>query len=107
MKKDRDYLILGPQTETGQACVRHLPDHSLRVGVLRAVKDGENVAGHGGELVMIKPAEDGTYDVESFHNSSEEGSDETQAHGPAQVATDEYRMGWDRIFGAKSTVGAA
>jgi len=57
----------------------------------------------GAELVMIQPADDGTYDVTSVYG----GSPEEASSGPAQVATEEYRSGWDRIFGSKEVVAEA
>ncbi len=37
------------------------------------------------------------------------GADERAARdkGPAQVATDEYRKGWDNVFGIRQPIGEA
>jgi hypothetical protein len=102
MKTNRDFIVLGPETPHGQACIRHRPDESIHVGVLRSVKEGVPIVA-GAELVKVRPAGDGTYDVTSIYG----GSSEESSNGPAQVATDEYRDGWDRVFGSKGTVAQA
>lgn len=95
-------MVLGPQVgERTQACIRHRPNHRLDAGFVRTLRDGEHIGGH--EVVVLNPAGDGTYDVTSMGQAGEMAA---EGSGPAQVATDEYRDGWDRIFG-KGPIGEA
>jgi hypothetical protein len=65
----------------------------IEAGVVRPMKEGQPITG---ELVTLKPtAEDARLcDVEVHHDAR------PKTHkGPSRVATDEYREGWDQIFG--------
>jgi len=66
--------------------VRHRPDHSIQLGTLLHVEDGQPIP-PGAEYIRAESIGDGRYAVrESF------------TIGPAQVATKQYRDGWDRTF---------
>lgn len=62
------------------------------------MKDGDTlIPDAGGEILSVSPDGcDGWHPVQTLYKS-----------GPAQVATPEYRKGWDRIFGGKHTTGLA
>lgn len=79
--------------EGNRLFIRHLPDHTHQIGTLsqRPPEDSDSP-------VMLIPHEDreGVYHVAELPKGT----------GPAQVSTNAYRMGWDRIFGSKE-VGVA
>jgi hypothetical protein len=74
-------------------------EDTIEIGEIRATKEGQPL--HG-DLVRLKPREesDRLFDVEVLV-SREETQRALPAHaGPAMVATDAYREGWEAIFGA-------
>jgi hypothetical protein len=68
----------------------------VEIGELREAKDGMPI--HG-DLVRLKPRteHDRLFDVETLH--ARPAAQLAAGHGPAQVASDRYREGWDAIFG--------
>lgn len=64
-----------------------------RPALARRVSDGEPLL--PGEVVGV-PRGDGLYEVVDPHSK-----------GPCKVATEDYRCGWDRIFGGRQEVGRA
>jgi hypothetical protein len=70
-----------------QHVVRHHPDHSLELGTVLHVPDGKPLPS-GAEIVTAKALGDGRYAIV-----------DSVKVGPAQVATKQYREGWDRVFG--------
>lgn len=94
MSKKRDQIRL----EGGGLVTRRCGER-LAQGTLAPMKEGQPLP-EGAEFVYVKaPDEEGWRDVEVLYRH--EGS------GPAQVATPEYREGYDRIFGKNPTVGQA
>jgi len=68
---------------------RHRPDHSVEPSVVRRTPVGTPMM-PGEEYVTTKPREDGSFEiVDSYVHA-----------GPAQVATEGYRTGWERTFNA-------
>lgn len=94
--KKGDVLYAGPAGPNGTfPFIRHLPDHKTEMGIAKPVKNGEPL--HGGAVLLeARPDEPGTFDVHSV-----------DAGGPPKVTSDDYREGWDRIFGGKQPVGQA
>lgn len=76
----------------GNACVLHEADHTYQFGTMRPVPDGSPAL--PGEI-LCQRGEDGR--VRPVYRMKV---------GPAQVATEQYRGGWDRVFG-KQPVGEA
>jgi hypothetical protein len=100
-KKDRA-LILGelPSAEGPKqvAVLRQRGEGApIEAGLVRPMKEGEPITG---ELVTLQPTAEGSRlcDVEVHHDAR---PPRTHA-GPSRVSTDEYRDGWDQIFGAKT-----
>ena len=90
-----DEIKLGPEIAPG-VCValRRSPSGEIREVACRLARDGTSSL--GGELVYVsETSQDGWHKLTSVYKS-----------GPAQVATPEYRSGYDRIFG-KQKVGLA
>jgi len=70
---------------------RHRPDHTEGVAVAVPMVAGRPMS-VGEECVTTKRRDDGSYEViDSYVHGGK---------GPAQVATEEYRCGWDRTFNA-------
>jgi hypothetical protein len=92
-----DEIHLGAQTESGfTMAMRHREDHTLQACLLRPLSDGQPIP-PGAELVRLSKKEGDCYNVQSLYKSP----------GPANVTTDEYRVGWDRVFGARTPRGEA
>ena len=101
----RDVALLYAPTEDGKgARVVRARDGSLETGEVRPVRDGQPL--NHGELVRLSPRADAPCicDVEVLHApaavpapSNEPAALATRGR-PAQVASDDYRMNWDRIF---------
>lgn len=94
----RDLLyVRGPSEDGAGIDVVRVTGDEVSAGQLRAVKDGQPIRG---ELVKLSPRADSErlFDVETLAKPSELGS---RGKGPAKVASDAYRDGWDNIFGAR------
>jgi hypothetical protein len=73
---------------------RHRPDHSVVPSILRPARAGKPMAS-GDECVALERRGDGSYEVTGSYVHGARGA------GPAQVATEEYRCGWERTFTAR------
>lgn len=100
---DRDILILGPAIGSARACIRHRPDHSIETGLAQPLKDGVPI--HG-EVVQIQPLEEapGCYEVKDHCSVSRTQPSPKPAKGPAKVSSDQYRNGWERVYGKSNTL---
>ena len=113
-KFEGDRLVIGPDVGAGLArpCVRHHPDHRITNGWVKPLREGEPL--NGAEVLSVRyDAQVGDFEVNSIYNPNQEKSQESKelqsstTHGPAMVASNEYRSGWDRVFGSRVTVGSA
>ena len=91
-----DVVILGPPTADGAGVhVLRAREEKVEVGELRALEEGRPIVG---EVVTLAPRKDNprVWDVkDSFRAPGSAGK------GPAKVATEAYRDGWDEVFGKK------
>ncbi|HMI84349.1 MAG TPA: hypothetical protein VK550_09665 [Polyangiaceae bacterium] len=104
----RDVALLYAPTEDGKgARILRSRDGNLEAGEIRPVKDGQSL--HGGELVRLEPRADAPCicDVHVLHEGRRDEANAPPAAAsseppgrPAQVATKDYRLNWDRVFGA-------
>jgi hypothetical protein len=69
----------------------------IEMGELRELREGRPVQGEVVKLTKAKEHER-LFDAETVY---EPPTDARSGPGPAQVATEAYRSGWDRIFGAR------
>ena len=96
-KREHDEIYFGPEISPGvYAALRRTPDGEVRQVTCAAMQSGvplrpSSELAHAGES-----SEDGWRPLTSIYKA-----------GPAQVATPEYRAGYDRIFGKKQKVGIA
>ena len=103
----RDVALLYAPTDDGKgARILRSRDGNLEAGEVRPAKDGQSL--QGAELVRLEPRSDAPCicDVHVLHEGEREApSDSTPASsGPAQVATEDYRLNWDRVFGSSKRV---
>ena len=103
----RDVALLYAPTDDGKgARILRSRDGNLEAGEVRPVKEGQPL--QGGELVRLEPRADApcVCDVQVLHEQKRAEGDTAAAPEstgrPAQVATDDYRMNWDRVFGGAS-----
>jgi len=72
---------------------RHRPDHSIVPFIIRPARAGTSMM-PGEEYVTTRPRGDGSLEiVDSYAHSATKS-------GPAQVATENYRIGWEQTFNA-------
>jgi hypothetical protein len=99
----RDVVFVHSPTVEGEGfrVVRAREDR-VEVGEIRPMKEGHPITG---EVVRLKPRKDEErlFDVEVLLEKPASAAAETSRTGPAQVATDAYRAGWNAIFGTTTT----
>ena len=119
-----DVALLYAPTDDGKgARVLRARDGLLEAGEVRPVKEGQPI--NRGEVVKLTPIRSGApclCNVEVLHAPEATGQAPSaalpanladsargaEANGrPAQVATDDYRDNWDRIFGRRIKQGRA
>jgi hypothetical protein len=78
---------------------RRQPDSEVELGTLRPLKEGRPIEG---EVVSMRPREDlpFVYDVKT-ELADTRSERRATSDGPPQVATEEYRRGWDAIWGSR------
>ncbi len=106
----RDVVIVTGPADGGGVRVLRAKEQSISVGTLAPLTEGKPI--HG-EVVRLKPREQlpGVYDVTTELPAADAPkADAPKADapapepaapsraGPAQVASDTYRAGWDRIY---------
>lgn len=98
----KDVVRMGPDVGSGfRPFVRHTTDHRVEGGFLRQAREGEPL--QDGAVLLSETEDSGVYNVDYEYKAP---GQKVTTSGPAQVATDNYRRGWDNIFGNK-TVGQA
>ena len=94
-------LVRGPTGDGQGVDIVRKRGERLELGELRAAAEGKSL--HG-ELVRLHArSAPGLYDVEVVYDTGAPRppapAAKARAHaGPARVATDEYRDGWERVF---------
>jgi hypothetical protein len=88
-------LVCGPTDDRQGAKVLRARKGVLEAGEVRPIVEGQSLAGR--EVVRLTPRADAPAlcDVEVMYPAEARRDQQ----GPAQVATDEYRANWERIFG--------
>jgi len=106
----RDVALLYAPTDDGKgARILRARDGNIEAGEVRPAKEGQPL--QGAELVKLEPRADAPCicDVQVLHegrrplpSSSAPRPAAMESVGrPAQVATEDYRVNWDRVFGGK------
>ncbi len=100
----KDQVRIGQEVGPNTRLVERRKDGRVGIGTLTPLKNGQALF-TGAEVVKVTPSEGEWHDVETIYESEPES--EPSLSGPPQVATPEYRRGYDRIFGKKPTTGVA
>jgi hypothetical protein len=91
----KDVVVLGPPTADGDGIhVLRARDERLEAGELRALEEGKPIAG---ELVSLEPRKDDPR-VCDVRASWRPPASALKKPGPAQVASQAYRDGWEAVF---------
>lgn len=100
-KKPKDLLQITGATDDGKfTYIRQQPGRDTEVGILKIPEEGKAMR----SPLSLKAVNDrGLYEVEELMA----GTSAPASKGPAKVNSDEFRDGWDRIFGAPKTIGQA
>ena len=92
-------LVFGRDEHGVHILRRRGPDAPVEAGVLQPLVEGRPITE---EVISLRPRPEGpmVFDVSTV---LERPTPRAAGDGPSQVATDEYRKGWDTIFGRKSS----
>jgi len=103
--KPTDVVLLGPPTADGGGVhVLRARDEKVETGELRALQEGRPITG---EVVTLSPRSENprVCDVTDSYRAPSANDREparaTAHKGPANVASDAYRDGWEEVFGKK------
>jgi len=104
-RRIRDVAMIVDRTEDNEGfqIVRRRSEHApVEVGTMRPLREGKPI---DGEVVSLRQRRDlpFLYDVKT---ELPDESRRATSDGPAQVATKEYRKGWDAIWGRRQIAGA-
>lgn len=95
---DDDFVVPGPPLPNGNnICIRHAADHSLSLGEVHAVKEGEPI--HDDAVLLHRREGSGVYDVVGSVGDMKAGK-------PSMVNSQQYKDRWESIFGGR-TAGQA
>lgn len=100
-KKPEDVVLVHSPTEDGKgARVIRLREERVEAGEVRPLEEGKPIAG---EVVKLQPRDESgrVCDVETVVAAPKREPRPT-SKGPAQIASDDYRDNWGRIFGERS-----
>jgi len=105
-RKIRDVAMIVDRTEDNegfQILRRRNESAPVEIGTMRPLREGKPI---DGEVVSLRQRRDlpFLYDVKS---ELPDDSRRATTDGPAQVATKEYRKGWDAIWGRRRALSGA
>jgi hypothetical protein len=91
-------LVAGKTDDGGGAKVVRARPGRVETGEVRPMKEGMPLV--AGEVVRLERRDDAPqlFNVHVEHTVKPAGA-KTTHHGPAQVATEDYRESWERTFG--------
>jgi hypothetical protein len=95
-------LVFGPSPDGEGLNIlrRRAGSDAVEAGTLRPLQEGRAILG---EVVHLSQREEAPFlfDCETDEELSTTRPPQQQLAGPPQVATDEYRRGWDAIWGRR------
>lgn len=99
---DRAFVLGETSDKKGLAVLRQRADDApVEAGVVRALREGEPITG---EVVSLTPQKDEPRLCDVKVHLDARPKPEAAGHkGPPRVASEQYRDGWDRLFGARPT----
>ena len=91
-------LILGKDADGLHILRRRSEEAPIEAGLLRPMREGKPITG---EVVSLTQRHDlpMVFNVKSEFSTDIEPAERTAVDGPAQVASDAYRKGWDAVWG--------
>jgi hypothetical protein len=95
----RDIVFVHGKSARGGYHVIRQRDQKIEIGEMTTVREGQPILG---ELVKLQPLKqhERLFACETIAKSPVRSEP-----GPAQVASEDYRKGWDAIFGASRSLG--
>lgn len=92
-------LVIARDAQGTHILRRRSEDAAIEQGVLQPLTEGKPI---DGEIVTLRsrPESPLLFDVKSEFESPQRERERATADGPAQVATDAYRRGWEAVWGA-------
>lgn len=104
-KAGEDVALVWGKSDDGETLgVLRKRGDAIEPALVKKAREGEPI--HG-ELVRLSPRDEpNLYDVEVLHDARRSEARDSEAAGPAQVASSAYRKGWDRLFKRPRTKGA-
>ena len=102
-KKAGDVALVVGQTEDRkgyQVLRKRADDDTVEMGTVRPLEEGKPIEG---EVVGMKQRKEHPmlFDVETHFDPNEAEPKLARGVGPAKVATEKYRQGWDAIWGKR------
>jgi hypothetical protein len=103
-RKKKDLALVLPPAEDGEGyrmIRRRAASGAVEAGVLVPLRHGRSITG---EVVRLEARKDSPYlfNVETDPElSAPAPADSASRGGPPQIATDDYRRGWDAIWGSR------
>jgi hypothetical protein len=95
-------LVFGPAEDGDGVNIlrRRAGSGNVEAGTVRPLREGRAITG---EVVRLDPREEAPFlfDCETDEELSTATQAAPQLSGPPQVATEEYRRGWDAIWGRR------
>ena len=94
--------MLGSSVDGTRIIRRRSPDGPLEAGVLQPLREGKPI---DGELVSLTPRTDVPFlfdvktELPDRHAALRARARAEKPDGPAQVASEAYRKGWDAVWG--------
>jgi hypothetical protein len=106
MAKTKTKLSLGPVIAPNTRIAKRECNGEVSTVIVQKARDGDPI--HDGvELASVENPDCTCGHWQDVTTLYEPGEGRATESGPAQVATEAYRAGHDRIFGKKPTVGLA
>ena len=100
-KPFKDVAAVFGKDERGLHILRRRGEEGpIEAGIIQPLEEGKPISG---EVISMSPRDDVPFlfDVTTQVEAPKVETTETPASGPAQVATDSYRKGWDAIWGRR------
>jgi hypothetical protein len=98
-------MIFGPSAdgEGFNVLRRRAGSKAVEAGTLRPLREGRAITG---EVVRLEPREEAPFLFDCETDEELSTTPRASVAGPPQVATDEYRRGWDAIWGRRQRPSA-
>ena len=99
-RREKDLALVFGQSEDGEelhVLRRRAASATVEAGTLRPLREGRAITG---EVLRLSQRDEAPF-LFDCETDEELSTVRSQPGGPPQVATDEYRRGWDAIWGSR------